>query len=303
VDTLTSIKVFRKVIEAGSFVGAAERLDLSKAMVSRHVMHVEQRLGIQLLYRNSRTMSLTEQGRVYFERCKAILDDLEATELQLGTMSSHPRGTLRIGWPSWFSGYRCADLLAEFHRRYPDIVMDVSFEDRNVDLVQEGFDVALRVCAKPNALPGGVVARRLRRMQHYVAASREYVRRCGLPGSLDDLAHHDCVAVGSMDSWVFDAPTGRIEVPARVVLRYRSTAGVVHAVAAGVGIGPLPGVCFEEPAYKEALVAVLPDVLESPILYALYVSRAHLPLKVRAFIEFLREALSNLDAPSVVRSE
>src|SRR5882724_9884036 len=106
VDTLTSIKVFRQVVESGSFVAAAERLDLSTAMVSKHVMHAEKRLGVRLLNRNSRTLSLTEPGRVYFERCKTILEDLEATELELGSLGATPRGTLRITCPSWFDGSR-----------------------------------------------------------------------------------------------------------------------------------------------------------------------------------------------------
>ena len=114
VDTLMSIKVFRTVVELGSFVGASERLDLSAAMVSRHVMHVEERIGVRLLNRNSRTLSLTEAGAVYFERCKTILDDLEATELELGALGAAPRGNLRITAPSWTAGQRMANLLADY---------------------------------------------------------------------------------------------------------------------------------------------------------------------------------------------
>ena len=294
-DTLTSIKVFRKVIEAGSFVGAAERLDLSAAMVSKHVMHVERRLGVRLLYRNSRTLSLTEPGRVYFERCKTILDDLEATEVQLGSMSAQPRGTLRISCPSWFSGHWPSDLLARFRRRYPEIVIDVSFDDGSLDLVEEGYDLALRVSASSNALPAGIVARGLRSIPHHIVASRDYLKRCGTPTSLDDLANHDCVAVGGIEAWVIEAATGRVEVPLRVALRYRSTAGVAHAVAAGIGVAVLPGFYLEDPAYKGVLVPLLPNIqLPSPTLYVLYASRAYVPLKTRAFIDFLLEELATL---------
>src|ERR1700683_733005 len=119
-DTLTSIRVFRQVVESGSFVAAAERVDLSTAMVSKHVMHIEKRLGVRLLNRNSRTLSLTEPGRLYYERCRTMLDDLEATELELGTLSTVPRGTLRITAPSWVGGVRrLAMVLAEYRRRYP----------------------------------------------------------------------------------------------------------------------------------------------------------------------------------------
>src|ERR1700736_1546969 len=158
-DTLTSIKGFRQVVEAGPFVAAGERLDISTAMVSKHVMHIEQRLGVRVLNRNSRTLSLTEPGRVYFERCKTVLDDLEATELELGSLGATPRGTLRITCPTWFDGRRVADLLAQFRRRCPQIVLDVSFEDRLVDLVEEGCDVSTGVTARPDFLPAALNAR------------------------------------------------------------------------------------------------------------------------------------------------
>ena len=140
---------------------AGERLDISTAMVSKHVMHVEQRLGLRLLNRNSRTLSLTEPGRVYFERCKTILEDLEDTELELGSLNSAPRGTLRISCPSWSPGRRIAEHLAEYRRRYPEVVVDVSFEDRMVDLVEEGYDLAFRVTSS-DALSPGLIARPVR---------------------------------------------------------------------------------------------------------------------------------------------
>src|ERR1700689_5187587 len=118
VDTLTSIRVFRQVVESGTFVAAAERLDLSTAMVSKHVMHVEKRLGVRLLNRNSRTLSLTEAGRVYYERCKAILADLEETELELGALGTTARGTLRVTAPNWAAGQRLVAFLGGERGRY-----------------------------------------------------------------------------------------------------------------------------------------------------------------------------------------
>ena len=294
-DTLTSIKVFRQVVESGSFVSAAERLDLSTAMASKHVMHIEKRVGVRLLNRNSRTLSLTEPGRVYFERCKNILDDLEQTELELASLSTVPRGTLRISCPSWFAQQRFANLIAGLRRRCPEILVDVSFEDRLVDLVDEGFDLALRVTSKVGSLSSELIARPVRPLPHYGVASRDYLARHGAPISPDDLAHHDCVAVGNADRWVFSSPAGRKEVPVRVVMRYRSMAGVANAVAAGVGLAPLPGIVFEDPAFKEVLVPVLSEYpLESPTLYVIYASRKYLPLKIRAFIDFLFESIPQI---------
>jgi len=134
-DTLTSINVFRQVVESGSFVGAAERLDLSTATVSKHVMSVEKRLGVRLLNRNSRSLSLTEPGKMYFERCKVILENLEKAELELESLSSAPRGTLRIACcdccipTRWFS-----TVLEEYRRRWPDVLLDVTFRDQAVNL-------------------------------------------------------------------------------------------------------------------------------------------------------------------------
>jgi len=301
-DTLTSIKVFRQVVESGSFVAAAERLDLSTAMVSKHVMHAEKRLGVRLLNRNSRTLSLTEPGRVYFERCKTILEDLEATELELGSLGATPRGILRITCPSWFDGQRVADLLAEFRRRSPEIVLDVSLEDRLVDLVEEGCDVAMRVTARPDSLPAGLIARPVRSVQFYVGGSREYLKRKGTPKVPEDLAHHDCVAVGSADTWILKGPTGKVEVTPRVVMRYRSMSGVANAAAAGIGLSPLPAFYFEDSAFKDVLTPVMTEYpIREPTLYLVYVSRKYLPLKIRAFIDFILESIPKAPSPKVAR--
>jgi DNA-binding transcriptional LysR family regulator len=286
VDTLTSIKVFRQVVESGTFVAAAERMDLSTAMVSKHVAHVEKRLGVRLLNRNTRTLSLTEPGRVYFERCKTILDDLEATELEMGSLGTAPRGTLRVTCPSWFARQRVADVLAEFRRSYPEILVDMSFEDRIVDLVEEGYDLALRVTSG-GSLPPGLIARPVRSIPVLIAASREYVKRNGAPQSPEELTRHDYIAVGSRDTIAFVGPKEKIEVPVRVALRYRSLNAAAHAVAAGIGLTALPKPFFEDPPLKSVLTPVLGDYpLEVPKLYAVYVSRIYLPLKIRTFVDF-----------------
>jgi DNA-binding transcriptional LysR family regulator len=291
VDTLTSIRVFRQVVESGSFVAAAERMDLSTAMVSKHVAYVEKRLGVRLLNRNSRTLSLTEPGSVYFERCKTILDDLELTEVELGSLGKAPRGTVRITCPSWFTRRRLADTLAEFRVRYPEIVVDVSFEDRLVDLVEEGYDLALRV-ARESSLAPGLIARPVRPVPFFIAASRDYLKRHGAPRSPEELAHHDFVAIGNIDAISLTGSQGKIEVPLRVVLRYRSMAGVPNAVAAGIGLAPLPDILFEEPEFNGILTPVLTDYpIQGPTLYIVYVSRKYLPLKIRALIDFLAQLI------------
>jgi DNA-binding transcriptional LysR family regulator len=291
--------VFRQVVESGSFVAAAERVDLSTAMVSKHVMHIEKRLGIRLLNRNSRTLSLTEPGRLYYERCKTMLDDLEATELELGTLSAVPRGNLRITAPSWVGGARrFAMVLAEYRRRYPEIVVDASFEDRFVDLVEEGYDLALRVARGPDSLAPGLVARPLTPATFYLAASHEYIKRKGVPKSLEDIARHEFVAIGNLNSLSLTSPTGVVEVPVPVVLRYRSMTGVAHAVAAGIGIAPLPAIYFEDPVLKDTLTPVLSEYpMREATMYIAYASRKHLSLKIRTFIDFCVEWVSTHSPP------
>lgn len=292
-DTLTSIKVFRQVVDSGSFGAAAQRLDISTAMVSKHVMSIEQRLGVRLLNRNSRSLSLTEPGRLYFERCTSILDELQATELELGSQSGTPRGTLRITAPSLVAGHWLADLLVQFRKRYPEVLVEVSCEDRFVNLVETGYDLALRVTSNPDSLPGGVIARALRPTAFYLAAARDYVERRGMPNTLEDLAEHDFIAVGNLlDSLSPSTSKPGTSGALRIVVRYRSMDGVANAIAAGIGIAPVPAALFEDPLFKDRVVPILPGLaVQQATLYALYVSRRFVPLKLRRFVDFISEFL------------
>lgn len=297
-DTLTGIRVFRQIVESGTFAAAAERLNLSTAMVSKHVMNLEGRLGVRLLNRNSRTLSLTEAGRVYFERCKTILDDLEATELELTSLNAAPRGTLRLTCPTFMISQRMADLLAGYRRGYPEVLVDVSFEDRVVDLVEEGYDLALRVTAHASSLAAGLIARPVRPVTFLLAASRDYIRQHGAPKSPEELSRHDFVGVGNRDFLPLIGPKGTVEVPMRVALRQRG-GSVSHAVAAGIGIGPVPALLFDDPIFGSRLVPILPHYpLQKTHLYAVYVSRRYVPLKIRSFIEFMIAQASNIKEPS-----
>ena len=294
VDTLLSVKVFRQVVESGSFVGAAERLNLSTAMTSKHVAHLEKHLGTRLLNRSSRSLSLTESGTSFYERCKLILEKMEEAEIAVGSLNSAPRGTLRVTCPSWADGRRMADLLAAYRQRYPEVVVDISFEDRLVDIIEEGYDLALR--ATLGQPPAGLIARPLRPMPFVIAASAEYLKRCGVPKSPQDLVQHDSIVIGDGQSWPLVGSSGKIEVPARVVLRFKSmTVGVAHAVCAGIGLAPLPRAMFEDPVFRDAMRPVLSDYsLRLPHLYAIYVSRKHVPPKIRTFIDHVIEYLAQV---------
>jgi DNA-binding transcriptional LysR family regulator len=288
-DTLLSMKVFRQVVESGTFVAAAERLSLSTAMTSKHLMHLEKHLGTRLLNRNSRSVTLTESGKLFFERCAVILEEFEEVELAVGSVSGAPHGTLRVTAPSWAAIQPTVDIVATYRQRYPEVVVDLSFEDRLVDLIEEGYDLAIRATADPP--PAGLIARPLRPMPFVIAASKEYLRRCGVPRSPAELSQHDCIMIGNGQSWHLTDPNGNIEVPARVVLRFAAmTIAVAHAVSAGVGLAALPRIIFEDPMFKDTLCPVLVKYpLRHAHLYAIYVSRRHLPLKIRTFIDHLVE--------------
>jgi DNA-binding transcriptional LysR family regulator len=288
-DTLLSLKVFRQVVESGSFVGAAERLSISTAMTSKHLMHLEKHLGTRLLNRSSRSLSLTESGELFFERCKVILEGMEEAELAVGSVSGVPRGTLRVTAPSWAATRMMVDLVAAYRRRYPEVVVDLSFEDRFVDLIEEGYDLAIRATADPP--PAELIARPLRSVPFIIAASDEYLQRCGVPQCPEDLAQHDCIMVGNGQSWHLTGPNGNIEIPARVILRFGSmSVALAHAVSAGMGLAPLPRMLFENPMFKGSLRPVLvKHPLKHLHLYAIYVSRKHLPLKIRTFLDHLIE--------------
>ena len=287
-DTLDSIDTFRQVVESGSFIAAAERLDVSPATVSKRIMHVEERLGVRLLNRNTRKLSLTDAGRLYFERCKTILEDLQATELELG-VDRAPRGILRITCPSFAAAGELSQLLAEYGRRYPEVLVDVSFEDRVADLVEEGYDAALRLVANTDTLPQGLIARPVRREAFCLAASRQYINRRGLPRCAADLARHDFVALHE-STWSVAAP-----IPPRVALCCRSMASVVNAVAAGIGVGPVPRMVLDEPLFRDLLIPVLPDSpLQQATLYIVYMRRKFVSPKLSAFVEFILHSLSHL---------
>jgi DNA-binding transcriptional LysR family regulator len=283
------MKVFRQVVESGSFVGAAERLNLSTAMTSKHLMHLEKHLGTRLLNRSSRSSSLTESGTLFYERCKAILEEVTEAELAVGSVSGVPRGTLRVSAPSWAATRNMVDMIAAYRQRYPEVVVNISFDDRIVDIVADGYDLALR--SSSHELQAGLIARPLRPVSFVFAASEEYLKRCGAPEYPEDLINHDCLMIGQGQSWSVMGPNGTIEAPARVVLRFGSMSiAVTHAVCAGIGIAPLPRMVLEDPMFKDVLFPVLTKYpFKQRHIYAVYLSRKHLPLKIRTFVDYLVE--------------
>ena len=290
-DKLTSMKVFRQVVESGSFVGAADRLGISTPMVSKHVMAIEKRAQLKLLNRNAHGLSLTEPGKVYFERCKSILEDLQQAEEELESLRNAPSGTLRIAFcDRCVPGLGLARDLAEYRRRYPQVMLDLSFPHVDGGCAADRYDLAFRL-ADAADLPPNLVARPIRRVPYRLVASPAYLERRGVPKTPDDLKAHDFVTSAGFDSLTLEGPQGRVQIPLQNALRCRTMADAAIAVASGVGIAALPAALCSDPAFARVLRPVLSEFrLPESTLYLFYRSRTHLPLKARKLIDLVLES-------------
>jgi len=294
-DTFQSMKVFRSVVEGGSFVAAARSLDVSTAMASKHLAHLEKRLGTRLLNRSSRHLSLTDAGRVYFEQVKDALDNLESAELAVGQTAVAPRGVLKITAPVWFANPHFARLLSTYRGRYPAVVLDVSLNDRVVDLVEEGFDLALRVTTNPGS---ALIARPLHTIRFRFVAAPSYVAAHGMPRTPQELAAH--ATVGYLyspfgDHWPFETKDGVEQVPFAPTLRTNNTTLTYSMVLAGMALAALPPWLIDEDIAAGRLVEVLPaHRMTAGTLYAVYTSRRYLAPKVRTFVDHLASSCAGV---------
>lgn len=273
-----------------SFVKAAERLDLSTTAVSRYVAELEAHLHTRLLQRTTRRISLTETGRAFHERCVQILAELDEAEREAAREAVEPRGTLRLTSSINFGTHQVTPAIALFLARHPHVKIDVSLSDRIVDIIEEGFDLAIRI-GGPGA--PNLVARKLGETRFVLCASPDYIARHGAPGSPEDLARHNCLTYeyALRDAWTFRDAAGR-ERSVRVAGSLNSNNGDLNAAAAaqGVGIALEPDFIVGSELKRGKLVPVL-ESFEAPALpiYAVYPSRRFLPAKVRAFVDFLVE--------------
>jgi len=290
-DQLAAIEAFVRVAESGSFSKAAERLQSSKSAVSRQVSALETELGARLLHRTTRALTLTEAGRSYFERAARILADLAEANASVGQLQAAPRGRLRVSAPMSFGFLHLAPAVPEFLDRYPDVELDMIMNDRFVDLVDEGFDMAVRIGTLADS---SLVARRLAPMRRTVCASTAYLDKHGTPASPDDLKTHECLCysnVGMAQEWRFVRPDGRpwpVEVRGRL---HANNGDALRAAALrGFGLAVLPSFLVGRDFQSGALVSVLEEFLsQDSAVHAVYPHARHLSPKVRAFVDFLAE--------------
>lgn len=297
-DRLAAMQAFVRVVESGSFVRAAERLGASTTTTSRQVAELESHLGARLLNRTTRKLSLTESGQAFFERCVQLLHDLDEAEALAAQTTVSPRGTIRLTCSHDTALKRIAPGLAQFVARYPDLRLDVTVADRLVDLVEEGFDVAVRIGRIGS---DQLIARKLGTMQQWPCAAPAYLKRRGTPQTIADLQQHDLLSYAYTPvprQWVlFDRDGARHEVRANGALHANSGDMLVAAAIGGLGIVCEPDFLVAQALAARQLVRVLPGVVGMPgDIWAVYPSRRHLSAKVRLFIEHIAQAFA-ADAP------
>lgn len=295
-DRLRAYEVFVTVVGKGSFVRAADALDTSPANVTRYINDLEAELGVRLLNRTSRRLSVTESGQALVDRARLFLEDVAEAEAVVTDARLTPRGRLRINAPLSFGVQHLAPVWPRFMARYPDIELDVSLADRVVDLVEEGYDLAVRISrlGSPN-----YVARKLCVSRNILYASPGYLREYGMPETPADLERHRCILntqSPTPDLWSFAGPDGtELNVRPHAVMRVNNGDTARQAALAGVGMNWQPSFLVGRDLREGRLVQVLPRFTLPDIdILAIYPSRRHLSTKVRVMIDFLTETFHGI---------
>ncbi|SFQ98174.1 DNA-binding transcriptional regulator, LysR family [Poseidonocella sedimentorum] len=286
-DTLLSLRVFAEVAEHKNFSAVAERLGLSPAMTSKHVKHVEARVGARLLNRNSRNVSLTEAGAQYLLTIRPLLDGLAEAEAQLTSDSLSPRGTLRMSMPAWMSTPAFSHILTAYHQQNPHVMFDVDLSGRKINMVEEGIDLALRVAFK---LDEGLIARKLAEVTFQLVAAPAFLDRFGRPDTPEDLINAPLLAysrVAADGRLKFGGENG-LDLRLRPIL-VSSDENILHqAAVAGMGFAMLPNWSAQNDVKDGRLETVLPGIAWPKLhIQAIYPDRSYLPAKVRSFLDFL----------------
>jgi DNA-binding transcriptional LysR family regulator len=289
----SELEIFVSVVDAGSFTAAAKDLGVSKSHVSKQISALEDRLGSQLLHRTTRSLSLTDAGQAFYDRGAAVLEQLQEAERAVMQLQTSPRGRLKVSVPMTFGVRFVSPIVAEFLSDYPEITVELDLSDRKVDLVDEGFDLAIRIGELQDS---SLMVRKLAPVTRYACASPTYLAEHGTPRRPSDLADHQCLeyAYGRLNTWQFVSPDGAeqyVQVDGR--LRANNGEVLVDACVAGHGIALVPDFMLKDHLEDGRLVRVLDEWTEWRAgVYALYPHNRHLSAKVRHFVDYLVERLS-----------
>jgi len=287
---LDGISVFVSVVKAGSFTAAADALGHSTSHVSKEVSRLENRLGVRLLNRTTRRISLTDAGRAYFERCEQIVIDAENAERSMGVLQETPRGLLRVNAPTSIGARYLSSFLPEFVALYPALKLEVEYNDRMINVVEEGFDVVIRVGETQDS---SLVMRRLASSKIVTVASPEYLKKQSQPETPDDLTEHVCVAytlVKNPAVWEYTLGTERFRIQMTPGMLCNTAELQVAMAVKGVAIAALPLFCVEQHIERGELEQVLSNYRQLDLgIYVVYPHRQFLSTKVRAFVDFMVE--------------
>jgi DNA-binding transcriptional LysR family regulator len=294
VDRYTALQVFRHVAELSSFAEAGRKLGLSPAAISKNVAELEASVGTRLINRTTRRMALTDEGKLYLEHVARGLDALKDADAALSPVRQAPGGTLRVAAPMTVTLMRLSSVIPEFLSRYPDLRLDLHLDDRRVDIVQEGFDLAIRGSDKLE--DSSLIARKLAVMPHVLCSAPAYFEAHGEPTDPADLKSHNCIRFslsGHADLWEFRKGSRTEKVAVKPRYSVTSSLAVRDALRAGFGVSLIPRPYVEDDLKSGRLQRVLSDwdTVETT-LYAIYPSRQHVAPKIRAFLDFLAETFS-----------
>lgn len=290
-DQLTAMRTFRRVVELGSFTAAARSLSLSKAAVSKQVGELEAHLGATLIHRTTRRLSATEVGSAYFERCVRLLDEFEAADAEVRHLQAEPTGSLRLSVPNAFGVTQMAATINELSQRYPKLRLIIEASDRFVDLIEEGFDAAIRIRTE---LPdSSLIARKLCTIPRYVCASPEYLKKFGEPQRPEDLKAHNCLIYTQSPTpfdWGFRTAQGRKTVRVSGTMQSNHGLLLMDPLLAGRGIALLPLFTIEDVLKTGKIKRLLTDFPTDEVtLHVVYPQNRHLSPKVRVLVDLMAE--------------
>ncbi len=295
-DRLTSMSVFVKSADLGSFAATADALDMSPQMVAKHIAALEAQLGITLLNRTTRRQQLTDVGRAYYERCKRVLSEVEAADSLALDMQTHPKGILKVSAPITFGAFTMPAFVTRFLAQHPDMQIDLSLDDRYVDPLEEGIEVIIRL---GDLVDSSLIARRLRPYRLIACASPGYLAKRGTPETLDDLAHHDCLHYGSSPAsqpcrWLFsgDGKTQEVHIEGR--FHCNNWNALLHAAISGFGITLGPEIVLESEVKAGRLVQVLTQY-QCPArpMHIVYPPTRRPTAKLRSFVDAMVAEFGN----------
>ena len=287
-DTFDGMRTYVAVVSEGSFAGAARRLNISPQLVSKYVGQLEDRLGARLLNRSTRRLSITEAGQAYFDRCQYVLAEIDEMEAAIGDTTVTARGTLRINAPMTFGTLHLSKAIAEYQCSQPDVRVDLTLDDRVVDIVSEGYDVAIRI---GHLQESSLVARRLAPVRLVVCGSPSYLAKRGVPAVPGDLEGHDCLRYtisAGHNKWRFRQGSDSFEVAVNGSMSANNGDALRLAAIAGIGLVMQPTFIVGQDIRNGVLQTVLDDYEVEPMgVYAVYAHRQYLSGKVRTFVDFL----------------